>query len=167
LIPRIRKPRRERAEKAHTPAFNARRWATEFIRERGVRVNDTVSGQKFARTNTAAALSGYRAIAPYCYNGTAASAVSGNRFSHSLLPVLRDGAVVITDNARFHQKNTLKELAGEFQVQLLFLPPYPPDYNPIEKRRSNMKRRLRDNAKRYASLQSAIRAYLRFYSFLK
>jgi transposase len=71
------------------------------------------------------------------------------------------------DNARFHRKNILKERAGEFQVQPLFLPPYSPDYNPIEKRRANMKRWLRDNTKRYASLQNAIRAYLRSYSFLK
>jgi transposase len=68
---------------------------------------------------------------------------------------------------RFHRKNTLKERAEEFQVQLLFLQQYSPDYNPIEKRRANMKRWLRDNAKRYVSLQNAIRAYLRFYSFLK
>jgi transposase len=67
---------------------------------------------------------------------------------------------------RFHRKNTLKELADEFQVQLLFLPPYSPDYNPIEKRWANMKHWLRDNAKRYASLQNAIRAFLRFHCFL-
>jgi transposase len=113
-----------------------------------------------------AALSGNRTIAPYCYKGTTTSAVFERWFSHSLLPFLWDGAVVIMDNARFHRKNTLKELAEEFQVQLLFLPPYSPDYNPIEKRWANMKRWLRDNAKRYASLQNAIRAYLRFYSFL-
>jgi putative transposase len=67
---------------------------------------------------------------------------------------------------RFHRKNILKELVEEFQVQPLFLPPYSPDYNPIEKRWGNMKRWLRDNAERYVSLQNAIRAYLHFYSFL-
>jgi transposase len=67
---------------------------------------------------------------------------------------------------RFHRKNILKERAEEFQVQLLFLPPYSPGYNPIEKRRANMKRWLRDNAAHYVTVQNAIRAYLRFHCFL-
>jgi transposase len=70
-------------------------------------------------------------------------------------------------NASFYRKNTLKELADRFQVHSLFLPPYSPDYNQIEKRWANMKRWLRDNAAHYATLQNAIRAYLRFHSLLK
>jgi transposase len=36
------------------------------------------------------------------------------------------------DNARFHRKKELRKIARG-KARLLFLPPYSPDYNPIEK----------------------------------
>ena len=65
------------------------------------------------------------------------------------------------DNARFHSKEKLKKLAGG-QVRLLFLPPYSPDYNPIEKSRANMKRYIRDNIQNYQSVDSAVYDYFGF-----
>jgi transposase len=59
------------------------------------------------------------------------------------------------DNARFHRKEELRKLARG-KVRLLFLPPYSPDYNPIEKSWANMKRYLRSNLRDYQSVQSAI-----------
>jgi transposase len=45
------------------------------------------------------------------------------------------------------------------KVRLLFLPPYSPDYNPIEKSWANMKRFLRNNLKDFPSVDSAIYNY--------
>ena len=42
---------------------------------------------------------------------------------------------------------------------LLFLPPYSPDVNPIEKDWTNMKRDLRDTAPLYGLLETAIYSY--------
>ena len=48
------------------------------------------------------------------------------------------------DNASFHRKNILREIAAEFGVNVLFLPSYSPDFNPIETSWANMKQWLRD-----------------------
>jgi transposase len=62
------------------------------------------------------------------------------------------------DNAGFHCKKRLRKLAWG-KVRLLFLPPYSPDYNPIEKSWANMKRFLRDNVKDFQSVANAIYDY--------
>ncbi len=41
-------------------------------------------------------------------------------------------SIVVMDNARIHQSAELDELCSEFGVLLVKLPPYSPDYNPIE-----------------------------------
>ncbi len=49
-----------------------------------------------------------------------------------LLPRLKAGQTVIWDNASFHKSPRLKELIEGAGCELLFLPPYSPDLNPIE-----------------------------------
>jgi len=68
------------------------------------------------------------------------------------------GYTVIMDNAGFHRKKELRKLARG-KVRLLFLPPYSPDYNPIERTWANMKRFLRNNLKDFNSVDSAIYNY--------
>jgi putative transposase len=64
------------------------------------------------------------------------------------------------DNARFHRKENLRKLARG-KVRLLFLPPYSPDYNPIEKTWANLKRDLSNNLRYYQSVDSAIYEYFK------
>jgi transposase len=70
----------------------------------------------------------------------------------------KKGFTVIMDNAGFHRKEELRKLARG-KVRLLFLPPYSPDYNPIEKTWANMKRFLRNNLKYFHSVESGINNY--------
>jgi transposase len=55
------------------------------------------------------------------------------------------------DNAPFHRKKELRRLARG-KARLLFLPPYSPDYNPIEKTWANMKRFLCNNLTKFISV---------------
>jgi transposase len=61
------------------------------------------------------------------------------------------------DNARFHRKKELHKLARG-KVRLLFLPPYSPDYNPIEKT-ANMRRFLCNNMHIFKSIDAALHYY--------
>ena len=58
-------------------------------------------------------------------------------------------------------KKALRKLARG-NIKLLFLPPYSPDYNPIEKSWANMKHYLRDNLFKFHSVDEAIYDYFGF-----
>jgi transposase len=65
-----------------------------------------------------------------------------------LMPVL--------DNASVHNKFRLYELANDYGFRLIFLPPYSPDFNPIEKFRANVKNRMRLFMHNYSSFWHAL-----------
>ncbi|KXA58714.1 hypothetical protein HMPREF3228_01678 [Streptococcus mitis] len=64
-------------------------------------------------------------------------------FQKFLLPTLNTPSVSIIDNARFHRMGKLELLCEEFGHKLLHLPPYSPEYNPIEKTWAHIKKHLK------------------------
>ncbi|TAA74009.1 MAG: DDE superfamily endonuclease [Candidatus Electronema aureum] len=52
-------------------------------------------------------------------------------------------SLVVMDNASFHKSEKTKELVKKFSCRLLFLPPYSPDLNPIEKFWASMKAKIK------------------------
>jgi transposase len=60
-----------------------------------------------------------------------------------LAPALKSGQVVIMDNFSAHKGERVRKLIEDRGCQLLFLPPYSPDLNPIEEAFSKVKRLLR------------------------
>lgn len=44
----------------------------------------------------------------------------------------RDKSVLVLDNCAIHKTNALREILEGNRHQLVFLPPYSPDFNPIE-----------------------------------
>ncbi|WP_425360391.1 MULTISPECIES: transposase [unclassified Candidatus Tisiphia] len=54
------------------------------------------------------------------------------------------GLTIVMDNASFHKSKKTKELIESVGCKLIFLPPYSPDLNPIEKFWANMKRWIKN-----------------------
>jgi len=63
-----------------------------------------------------------------------------------LVPELGPGDVVVMDNLSSHKRQRTRERIEAAGAELLFLPPYSPDYNPIEMIFAKIKQRLRSLA---------------------
>ena len=76
-----------------------------------------------------------------------------------LCPKLQPGQIVVMDNLAAHKVAGVRELIGDRGAQLLYLPPYSPDFNPIEKAWSKIKQGLRSaKARALETLEEAAAA---------
>jgi transposase len=66
----------------------------------------------------------------------------------SLLPQLKSGHVVIMDNVKFHLQASVASRIESRGAKVVFLPPYSPDFSPIENMWSKIKNTLRKLAPR-------------------
>ena len=123
---------------------------------RGVPVYGKISGKKYERVSIVAGKCEKRIVAPLQYSSAMDSALFNFWFETMLLPSVKSGSVIVMDNARFHQKKVLCEMAGKAKCHVLFLPPYSPDLNPIENFWAWIKARLRKILSLFHSLDDAI-----------
>ena len=87
-------------------------------------------------------------VAPMVLDGPINGAWFAAYVAHVLVPELRRGDVVIMDNLASHKRAAVRELVEAAGATLLFLPPYSPDFNPIEKAFARFKAMLRKAAER-------------------
>jgi transposase len=82
-----------------------------------------------------------------------------------LCPALKAGDVVVMDNLSSHKVNGVRKLIQAAGAELLYLPPYSPDLNPIEKAWAKLKQLLRAaKARTKESLELAIADALKLIS---
>ena len=60
-----------------------------------------------------------------------------------LVPTLRPGQIVVMDNLSAHKQRKIRRLLAACQCRLWYLPPYSPDFNPMELAWSKLKTFLR------------------------
>lgn len=86
--------------------------------------------------------------APFVYDG----AMNGNVFlayvEQVLLPTLQAGDIIVMDNLPAHKTAGVRVAIEGRGAKLMFLPPYSPDFNPIENAFSKLKALLRARAER-------------------
>lgn len=81
-----------------------------------------------------------------------------------MLPTLEPGQVVVMDNATFHKGGRIQQLIQDAGCELLYLPPYSPDLNKIEKSWSWLKSQIRKKLEQFDCLRDAIEDVLHFTS---
>ena len=111
---------------------------------RGQKVFGRIRGQKYKRCSIVAGKMGNKIIAPFQYSGTMNGKLFNFWFSKMLLPSIDKGTVIVMDNAKFHSPKILIHLVEKAECKLIFLPPYSPEFNPIEKFWAWLKRYLRN-----------------------
>ena len=86
--------------------------------------------------------------APFVYDGAMNSNVFLAYVEQVLAPTLSQGDIVVMDNLPAHKAAGVRYAIQAAGAKLLFLPPYSPDFNPIENAFSKLKALLRPKAER-------------------
>jgi transposase len=86
--------------------------------------------------------------APMVINGAMDSLVFRGYIERMLAPTLHAGDIVVMDNLSSHKTAGVREAVEAVDASLLYLPPYSPDFNPIEAMWSKVKQSLRSAAAR-------------------
>ena len=87
-------------------------------------------------------------VAPFVLDGPINRATFETYVEMILVPALRPGNVVILDNLSSHKGPHVRALIEAAGARLLYLPPYSPDFNPIENAFAKLKALLRKAAER-------------------
>lgn len=86
--------------------------------------------------------------APFVYDGAMNGAVFLAYVDQVLVPTLKPGDTVVMDNLPAHKISGVREAIEKAGATLTFLPPYSPDFNPIENAFAKLKALLRKAAER-------------------
>jgi transposase len=121
-------------------AYRMHGWA-----KRGKIIYGDVHGNKPERTNLIMAQCRKQWLAPMVFKASCNAEVVNAWLEKMLIPELKKPSVIIMDNARFHKKEVIRNLLKQHGHKLLPLPPYSPDFNPIEQSFAVLKKR-RQNA---------------------
>ena len=106
-----------------------REWARA---PRGEKIYAEISGGHRKRTSIISASQNSKLVAPFIFEGSCNADVVDAYFEKVLLPQIPKGSIIILDNASFHKSPTTQKLVENAECELLFLPTYSPDLNPIE-----------------------------------
>lgn len=115
-------------------------------------------------TTTLIAAIGWEGLqAPWVFRGATDEAAFRTYVEEILLPVLRPGDIVVLDNLAAHRVPAVARTLRCAGVGVWYLPPYSPDFNPIEKIWAKVKALLRKAAARttetlWEAIAEALRA---------
>ncbi len=115
---------------------------------RGERLRVSVPHGHWKTTTFIGALTLRGFIAPFVIDGPINRLAFETYVEKVLVPELRKGDVVIMDNLPGHKGPRVRQLIEAAGAELYYLPPYSPDFNPIENAFAKLKALLRKAAER-------------------
>ncbi len=115
---------------------------------RGERLRAAIPHGHWKTTTFVAGLRLKGIVAPLVFDGPINAQVFEAYVEQFLAPALRPGDIVVMDNLSSHKAPQIRPLIEAAHATLLYLPPYSPDFNPIEKMFSKLKAFLRKVAER-------------------
>jgi transposase len=125
---------------------------------RGERCRMSVPQSHWKTTTVAVGLRASGISAPWLLDGAMTGQAFRTYVEDVLVPTLRPGDTVVLDNLPAHKVSGIRERIEAVGARLLYLPPYSPDFNPIEMAFSKLKALLRSAAARtIPDLWNAIR----------
>ena len=110
---------------------------------KGERVVDYAPHGHWSTTTLVAGLTCSKAVAPMVLDGPMDSVSFEAYLAQVLIPALERGAIIVMDNLSAHKSPAVARLLQEAGVELWYLPPYSPDFNPIEQMWFKVKASLR------------------------
>ena len=115
---------------------------------RGERLRVGVPHGHWKTTTFIAGLTTRGMIAPFVLDGPINRSAFETYVERVLAPELRQGDIVVMDNLSSHKGPKVRERVEAAGASLLYLPPYSPDFNPIENAFAKFKALLRKAAER-------------------
>jgi transposase len=115
---------------------------------RGARVVDAVPQGTWETTTLVSAIRRHGVVASLVFPGATDEAAFRTYVAQVLVPVLRPGDIVVLDNLAAHRVPWVARTIRQAGAGVWYLPPYSPDYNPIEKVWAKVKAQLRKAAAR-------------------
>ena len=110
---------------------------------RNQRVVDSVPDTRFYRTTVLSSVRLDGTIVPCVFEDSLNGDIFREYVRKFLVPTLSSGDIVVMDNLSSHKVSGIVEMIEAAGAQVMFLPPYSPDFNPIELMWSKMKAVLR------------------------
>lgn len=124
----------------------------------GERVVDPTPHGHWNTTTLVAGISRKAPLAPMVLKGPMDAVAFETYIKRVLIPELPEGAIVAMDNLSSHKSPRIPALLEEAHCEVRYLPPYSPDFNPIEHMWSKVKNHLKSaKARSQESLYEAIR----------
>lgn len=117
-------------------AYRPHGWAPK-----GTKVHGDISGNNRRYENLIMAQCGKKWLAPMIFKGNCTALLVQEWLKKMLLPELKEPSVIIMDNAAFHKKEEMAGILEQYGHEILPLPPYSPDFNPIEQSFAILKKR--------------------------
>jgi transposase len=115
---------------------------------RGTRLRSGVPHGHWKTTTLVAGLRRSGMVAPWVLDGPINRDAFTTYVRQVLVPELKPGDIVVMDNLSSHKAPAVRQAIEAAGATLLFLPPYSPDFNPIEQAFAKLKAHLRRAAER-------------------